>query len=173
MWILGIDPGITSLGYSIVKIKGKDSLKLINCGMIKTTKEKNYQAKLIYIFQSINELLSIYPLIYHVVTEEVYFYRNYRSALWVAQVNAVIALACFIKNKFFFSYSPLEIKKVIVGWGRATKEQLRYTAKLALKEEEELISSLSSHIIDSISVTLCHFYNRRGYNRTYPKDTLL
>jgi crossover junction endodeoxyribonuclease RuvC len=84
--------------------------------------------------------------------EDVFFAKNVKSALKIGHARGaalVAAIQCGLK---VFEYSPLQVKQSVVGYGRASKEQVRAMVKLMLK----LDTQLSLDISDALAIAICH-----------------
>jgi len=127
MIILGIDPGSARVGYGIIK-KEKNNLGFIKAGLLKiTSNDKN--ERLLQLEKSFSELLKKErPDL--AVLEKLYFMRNLKTALDVAQSRGVLTLI-IIKYKIpLLEYTPLEIKQAVTGYGMADKKSV---AKMVAK----------------------------------------
>ena len=68
--------------------------------------------------------------------ENIFYGKNVRSLIRQAQVRGVVIYACADKGVPVFEYSPLEVKKAVVGYGRAEKRQVQMMVKAILKLNE-------------------------------------
>ncbi|PMQ02355.1 MAG: crossover junction endodeoxyribonuclease RuvC [Dictyoglomus sp. NZ13-RE01] len=134
MLILGIDPGTATIGYGLVDFNNK-KLKIVDYGVLTTPKEWVVEKRLNYVYMEISNILEKYnPDV--VVMENVYFYKNTKTAINVAQAQGVIMLSTYQHNIKLQTFTPLEVKQTIVGYGRATKEQMQIMVKELLQLEE-------------------------------------
>ena len=139
MVILGIDPGTATTGYGIVKTKEKRKegreLKCLNYGCIKTSLDLFDAERLKKINQELNKIINRYkPNI--LAIENVYFFKNLKTAMPVSQAKGVILLAAAKKKIPVHEFTPLQIKTAIVGYGRAEKKQVQKMIKIILDLEE-------------------------------------
>jgi len=127
MIILGIDPGSARVGYGIIK-KEKNNLELIKAGLLKiTSNDKN--ERLVQLEKSFSELLKKErPDL--AVLEKLYFARNLKTALEVAQSRGVLTLIIAKYKIPLLEYTPLEIKQAVTGYGMADKKSV---AKMVAK----------------------------------------
>ncbi|HUU40610.1 MAG TPA: crossover junction endodeoxyribonuclease RuvC, partial [Desulfatiglandales bacterium] len=84
--------------------------------------------------------------------EDVFFAKNVKSALKIGHVRGAAMVAAAQYGLKVFEYTPLQIKQSVVGYGRATKEQVRAMVKLILK----LDTSLSLDTTDALAIAICH-----------------
>ena len=150
MLVLGVDPGSIITGYGLVK-KQDNKLIYVAGGKISMPHSRPFHQRIYNIFQSLTEVIEKYhPM--EMTIEDVFFSKNVKSALKIGHVRGaamVAAIQCGLK---VFEYTPLQIKQSVVGYGRATKEQVRAMVKLILK----LNSSLSLDTADALAIAICH-----------------
>ena len=150
MLVLGVDPGSIITGYGLVK-KEKDSLIYVGGGKISFPYPRPFNERLHNIFTSLIEIIDTYHP-EEMSIEDVFFAKNVKSALKIGHVRGaalVAAIQCGLK---VFEYTPLQIKQSVVGYGRATKEQVRAMVKLLLK----LDTKLSLDTSDALAIAICH-----------------
>lgn len=134
MVILGIDPGLATVGYGVIN---RDGMKLtpIDYGTIETSAGQAMPKRLRRIHEGMTQLINIYnPDV--AVFEELFFYNNITTAIAVSQARGVLLLAAEKANLPLYEYTPMQIKQAAVGYGHAKKEQVQYMVKaiLGLKE---------------------------------------
>lgn len=119
MLILGIDPGSTRTGYGLIKKSGGD-LILIKAGLLKiSSKDKN--ERLVDLEKSFSLILNKYKADLAVL-EKLYFVKNLKTGLEVAQSRGVLTLL-IMKHKIpILEVTPLEIKKTVTGYGMSDKK---------------------------------------------------
>ncbi len=145
MIVLGIDPGLRELGYAFLE-KGPTLLKT---GTIYTSSELPKGDRLKLIYERLNDEIDRFnPEL--LCIESVFFAKNAKSAMQIGEVRGVIALLCAQKRIEIKEITPLELKKSLVGWGGASKEELT----LAL-EKIYRFSPSTSHESDAIALALC------------------
>ena len=130
MKILGIDPGTATTGYGVIESKhGK--LTLIEYGCIKTAKAKEPAERLLEIYNDLNKLIKKHkPKV--VGVESVFFYKNVKTAIAVAQARGVVLL-CIKKSKIKLAeFTPLQVKQTLTTYGRADKKQVQFMVKQLL-----------------------------------------
>ena len=147
--ILGIDPGLATCGFAVVETTGQRSFQLMESGAIRTPSDEPIDARLKSIYSEVGELVEEYqPEM--VAVERIFFSNNQKTAVLVAQARGVIILAA--AGRDVVSYSPLEIKKTITGYGKANKKQVQ-TMVQRLLGLHELPSPADA--ADAIGVSLC------------------
>lgn len=131
MIILGIDPGLATIGYGVIQVVG-DNFKKIDYGIISTSAKLDISRRLIKIEKEVRKLIRKYkPKV--VACEDIFFYKNAKTAFSVGEARGVILLACAKEKVKVKSYTPLQIKLSVVGYGRAIKSQVQKMVKNILK----------------------------------------
>lgn len=156
MKILGIDPGMAIVGYSIIEFDGT-ALKLLTSGAIKTAKTSTESQRLLEIFEDMLVLINTYkPDVASV--EKLFFFKNQKTVMPVAAARGVIMMAlekCAIKA---FEYTPMEVKQILTGYGRADKKEVEQMVQIALGGQS--LPKLDD-TIDAMAIAICH---TRGVN---------
>jgi crossover junction endodeoxyribonuclease RuvC len=144
MIILGIDPGIFKIGYSIIEIKNKKPT-LKSAGIL-NLKQKDNVLVLKEVKKQIDKLLKKWrPKILSI--EKLFFSRNQKTGMFVAQVRGIILLSALEKNIKIIEYAPNEIKALIAGYGFADKKAVAKMVKLILKlKDEKIIDDITDAI---------------------------
>ncbi|MGN0017703.1 MAG: crossover junction endodeoxyribonuclease RuvC [Candidatus Gastranaerophilaceae bacterium] len=151
MKILGIDPGMAIVGYSVLEVNG-DSFELITSGSIQTQKGETDAYRLHEIFQDISTIIDTYkPDIASI--EKLFYFRNQTTIIPVAEARGVIIMALEKFKVPVFEYTPMEVKQVLTGFGRADKKEVEKMVKITLQCDE--LPKLDD-TIDSIAIAICH-----------------
>ena len=155
MIIFGIDPGSDRTGYGCVTTDGSRH-SLITCGAIKTKASATFPEKLLVIHSRLTTLLSeCRPDA--VAIENVFHAVNARSALKLGHARGVAMLAAVEAGVPIFEYTPAEVKRVVVGYGRAEKPQVQQMIKMMLR----LAEPPSPHdAADALAVAVCHIHSQ-------------
>ncbi len=133
MRILGIDPGSHVTGYGVIDKSG-NYLRHVMHGEIKPPKDSLLSEILMDIFRKLSAVI-VETDPQAVGLENIFYGKNVRSLIRQAQVRGVVIFACAEKGIPVFEYSPLEVKKAVVGYGRAEKRQVQMMVKAILKLE--------------------------------------
>ncbi len=151
MVILGIDPGYARLGYGAVRMENS-KLQHMGNGTIETSANKSLSERLEYIFDSCNEMLEkCSPDA--LAIEKLYFQNNQKTAIDVAQARGVILLSARKHSIQIFEYTPLQVKTIITGYGRAEKSQIMYMIKKLLNLDK---MPKYDDAADALAIALCH-----------------
>lgn len=151
MKILGIDPGMAIVGYSLIEYDN-DELTLLTSGSIQTQKGVRESARLLEIFNDITTVIDRYKPDVCAI-EKLFFFRNRTTVMPVAHARGVILT---VLEKFgvpVFEYTPMEVKQVLTGYGRADKKEVEQMVKIALDCEN--LPKLDD-TVDSIAIAICH-----------------
>lgn len=156
MKILGIDPGMAIIGYSVVDFDD-GNLELITSGSIQTQKGTPDSSRLFEIFKDLSLIIENYkPDIASV--EKLFYFRNQTTIIPVAEARGVILMTLSKYNIPAFEYTPMEVKQVLTGFGRATKKDVEQMVKVTLNTE--FLPKLDD-TVDSIAIAICHSRNCR------------
>ena len=154
MRILGIDPGIGITGYGLIETN-KDEIELITSGSIQTDKNKPTSKRLLEIYQDMTVLCEkLKPDA--AAIEQLFFFKNQKTIIPVAEARGVILTALEKNNIPIGEYTPLVVKQVITGNGRAEKKDVCDMVKRYVKIDE---NTKLDDTIDAIAIAICHFRN--------------
>lgn len=148
---MGIDPGTAVTGYGVVEGRGTEC-RLVECGVIRPPREGELAARLARIHE---DLLAVIDRLEPscVAVEGVFHGDNLRTAVVLAHARGVALLAGAQRGLRVAEYSPAEIKKAVVGTGRATKVQVGYMVQQLLKLATP---PRPADAADGCAVALCH-----------------
>ena len=153
MRIFGIDPGSDRTGYGCIESIGSRH-RLIACGCLSAPTRATFPEKLETIHAGLRSLLERHHPQW-VAIEDIFYARNVRSALKLGHARGVALLAASQTGVPVVEYSPAEIKRAVVGYGRAEKTQVQDMIKLLLGLE----ARPSPHdVADALAVAMCHLH---------------
>ena len=153
MRIFGIDPGSERTGYGCIESAGSRH-RLVICGSLFAPARATFPEKLQIIHAGLKALLERHRPDC-VAIEDIFYARNVRSALKLGHARGVALLAASQSGLPVVEYSPAEIKRAVVGYGRAEKPQVQDMIKLLLGLE----SKPSPHdVADALAVAVCHIH---------------
>ncbi len=151
MIIIGIDPGTATTGYGVIeapflklggkniisnprKVKTTKKIEGFSClgyGLIKTTPSFTPAERLYKLNRELSKLINKFqPNV--LAIENVYFFKNLKTAMPVSQAKGVVLLTAAKKKIPVFEFTPLQVKMVITGYGRAEKRQVQEMIKILL-----------------------------------------
>lgn len=147
--ILGIDPGLENTGWAVV-----DGEKLIDCGVVEVGKG---DGRLKDLDSELEKIIKKFKVT-EVAFESLFFAKNAKSAMMVAEAVGVIKLAAIRCGLEVVGYTPLQVKMALTGYGRAEKEQVETMVRSCLNLEEPITPS---HAADAVAVALTHGFTMR------------
>jgi crossover junction endodeoxyribonuclease RuvC len=149
--ILGIDPGLASTGYGVIRCSGS-RFRCVTHGTVRTSPRDGMGQRLIQIHKGIMDIVNAYKP-QEAGIETVYFSKNSKSAIPVAQARGVILYTLASMGVPFAEYTPLELKQAVVGNGRAEKVQVQKVLKMIFKLE---VLPTPDHASDALAAAFCH-----------------
>jgi len=153
--IFGIDPGSLRTGYGCVESDGRRH-RLVARGTIAAARDATFPERLRTMHEELDALLSKHRPDC-VAIEDVFHARNVRSALLLGHARGVALLAAAEHGVPVVTYTPAEIKRAVVGYGRAEKRQIQSMVRLLLG----LAAAPSPHdVADALAVAICHLHSR-------------
>ena len=157
MRVFGIDPGSARTGYGCVASDGQRH-ELVMCGAVRADAGATFPDQLSIIFRSLSALLAdCRPDC--VAIENLFHSVNARSALKLGHARGVAMLAAVEAGVPVVEYSPAEIKRAVVGYGRAEKTQVGQMVKMLLG----LAHVPRPHdAADALAVAICHLHAAGG-----------
>jgi crossover junction endodeoxyribonuclease RuvC len=131
MIVLGIDPGLATVGFGVVRFEDGskpgflDTMEVLDFGVISTEAGDADADRLVEIFDGLQELMDKYkPTVMGV--ESLFFCNNQKTAMKVGQARGVIMLAAKKNCLKIFELTPKQVKQSISGYGMADKKQVQY-----------------------------------------------
>lgn len=150
---MGIDPGIARVGWGAVK-EERGKLTAIDYGCFETAASLTLDTRLLKVYQFVSDLISKYKADILAV-EQVFFGANAKTALIVGQARGVIILTAALKKLETVSYTPLQVKLTLTGYGRADKIQIQNLVSSILN-----IKPVSQDdTADALAVALTHAFS--------------
>ncbi|MGH2950588.1 MAG: crossover junction endodeoxyribonuclease RuvC [Solirubrobacterales bacterium] len=149
--VMGIDPGVASTGFGVVRIAGA-RMTAVDGGVIESQADEPPARRLAHIHESLAELLGWHEPA-AMALEDLYFGKNVRSAIAVGQARGVAMLAAGQRGVPCFDYTPQAVKMAVCGSGAAAKRQVQQMvgALLGLPKPPA-----SDHAADALAVAICH-----------------
>lgn len=158
--ILGIDPGLATTGWAVIK-GNYNKQQLLDCGLITTSKTQDHGIRLEQIYDQVfKKIKELKPDV--VAIEKLFFNTNAKTALLVGQTHGIVKLAAQKAKIPSIEYTPLQIKMTITGYGRADKKQIQFMIKNLLHLDKEIKQDDTA---DAIAIALCHCYNTGNYRQ--------
>lgn len=151
MRILGVDPGLTRCGISVVDAAGARRVSLVDVGVARTDPSQEPHRRLLAIYNEVEEAIKVFrPDV--VAIERVFAQDNVRSVMGTAQVSGVVLLAAARASLPVSMHSPSEVKAAVTGNGRAEKAQVQQMVQRILRLDGP---PRPKDAADAIAVAIC------------------
>ena len=157
MIILGIDPGLATMGYGVISaVHGNFSV--IDYGVVTTPKELTLPQRLKQLEEGVTELITTFKP-ENIAIEELFFTKNITTGIPVAEALGVILLTA-VKNlgDEVYEYTPNQIKMAITGYGGADKIQMQHMVQALLRLKKV---PRPDDAADALAAALCHAQTSR------------
>ncbi len=152
MVILGIDPGLATLGYGVISKDENGKCEVIDYGVVTTPKEESLPTRLVLLEDGINQILKKYRPD-EIAMEELFFSKNITTGIAVAHARGVALLACVKYCPYLYEYTPMQIKQALTGYGKAEKGQIQQVVTTMLRLEK---IPRPDDAADALAIALCH-----------------
>jgi len=149
MIIFGIDPGTAIIGYGLIKKEKR--LILIDYGCIKTSTDLSTADRLVILNKELEKLLKKYKPD-AVAVEDIFFFKNLKTAIKVSQARGVILLTIAHLKIPIYEFTPLQIKQAVACYGRAEKVQVQRMVKTLLNLKD---IPKPDDAADALAVAIC------------------
>ncbi len=156
--ILGVDPGLNITGYGLIQA-GQENPQLLEAGVVRGGRRTLLEQRLKNLHDGVSEVIRQHrPMA--IAVEELYsHYRMPRTAILMGHARGVICLAAAQHETPVYHYAATQIKKVLTGNGRATKQQMQN----AICREFGLATPPEpADVADALAIALCHHYLGRN-----------
>ncbi len=150
MLALGIDPGSAICGYGIVDMQG-NRYQAICSGAVQTSPKISMPERLQIIYRELSQVIEQYHP-ERMGIEKLFFNRNVTSAIAVAQARGVVLLTAADHDLAISEFTPLEVKQAVVGYGKATKDQVIYMTQKLLNLS---VSPQLDDVADALAIAIC------------------
>ena len=151
MRILGIDPGIATVGFGVIDSE-RGRVRYVACGTINTPAKTSLSSRLDQIYKDLNELFETFKPD-AISVEELFFNTNITTGIAVAHGRGVILLAAYRAGIPVYEYTPLQVKQAVVGYGRAEKKQVIDMVRRILNMPAP---PKPDDAADAVALAICH-----------------
>ena len=157
MIILGLDPGLGTMGYGVIEKDANGNCAAVDYGVVKTPASENLAVRLCILEDGVNKIFDRFKPD-EAAMEELFFSKNITTGIAVAQARGVMLLTCNKRCGRIFEYTPNQIKQALTGYGAADKIQMQRTvaSHLRLKNVPR-----PDDAADALAVALCHAFTSR------------
>ena len=148
--VLGIDPGMGATGFGVVEVESGGTICFCGSGVIRPRTQQPFSQRLWKIFSDLRRQIEIYrPDLMGV--ERPFFGKNVQSAMMLGQARGAAILAAAEAGLPVQEFSPLEVKQAVVGYGRASKDQVQAMVQALLP----LPARVAADAADALAVAVC------------------
>jgi crossover junction endodeoxyribonuclease RuvC len=169
--VLGIDPGTAIMGYGLVAYTpaqpdedvggaawlGMSGLRMVEYGVLRTPAHMPLIERLPRLYDGVMRLLREYePAV--VSIEDLFFNKNVSTAMSVGHARGVVILAAAHAGLPIAEYTPLQVKQAVVGYGRATKDQVQQMVRVLLNLES---IPQPDDAADALAIAICHLHTHQ------------
>ncbi|MCD7845944.1 MAG: crossover junction endodeoxyribonuclease RuvC [Oscillospiraceae bacterium] len=155
MRILGIDPGIGTVGFGVIDAeRGRNTY--VACGVITTPPNTALSPRLDMIYNDLNEIIVTFAPA-EIAVEELFFSKNITTGISVAHGRGVILLSAYRSGVPVFEYTPMQVKQAVVGYGGAQKRQVIYMTQKLLQMSKP---PRPDDAADALALAICHARSR-------------
>lgn len=151
MVILGIDPGLATLGYGVIETQG-DKRRMIQFGTVTTPAGVAMPYRLRAIAQGVRQLMDVYQPD-EVAFEELFFSKNITTGMAVSMARGVALATVVERTDNLYEYTPMQIKQAVTGYGGADKHQVQLMVKMLLGMKD---IARPDDAADALAVALTH-----------------
>lgn len=151
MRILGIDPGVATIGFGLIE-SGSGVLRMLQYGTIITPAGQPLAARLLQISRDMEELIAAFQP-EEMSIEELFFSKNITTGIAVAHARGVILCAAEKMKLPVYEYTPMQVKQAVVGYGLAEKKQVMDMTRRLLKLKAV---PRPDDAADALAIALCH-----------------
>jgi crossover junction endodeoxyribonuclease RuvC len=153
---LGIDPGLTRMGFGVVEQEG-GRLRALACDTVVTRPADLLPDRLRVIFEGVSAAIAAWAPD-AVAVERLFFKMNARTLIPAAQASGVAVLAAARAGLPVFEYAPLEVKMAVVGSGTASKDQMAFMVRRLLSGS---FHTDTPDAADALAVAICHLHSAK------------
>lgn len=156
MTILGIDPGLASMGWGVIDY---DSVKprIVDYGVLITPPGMPMPQRLMNLFDGVTDLCQRFDPD-DVAMEELFFCKNVSTAIAVGEARGAAMVAMRKHTNNLFEYTPMQIKLAVTGYGKADKKQVQQMVKILLNLKE---IPKPDDAADGLAIAICHAHSMR------------
>ena len=151
MLILGIDPGVATIGFGLVEAE-RANVRAVRYGVITTPAGLPLSTRLYQISQDMAELLRQFQPD-EMAAEELFFSKNITTGIAVAHGRGVLLLEAERAGVPVFEYTPMQVKQAVAGYGGADKRQVMLMTQRLLKMKE---IPRPDDAADALAIAICH-----------------
>ena len=156
MTILGIDPGLATMGWGAIDFDGVQA-RILDYGALTTPADMPMPQRLLALFEGVEELCARFSPD-DIAMEELFFCKNVTTAIAVGEARGAAIVAMRKHTNNLFEYTPMQIKQAVTGYGKADKRQVQQMVKLLLYLPEV---PRPDDAADGLAIAITHAHSMR------------
>ena len=157
MVILGVDPGLATLGYGVIEKDASGQFRMLDYGVVLTPKDEGLPVRLAILEEGLQKVLDKHRPD-EVAMEELFFSKNITTGIAVAHARGVALLTCVKECGKLYEYTPMQVKQALTGYGKADKKQIQTMVTSMLRLEKV---PKPDDAADALAIALCHGFTGR------------
>ena len=157
MIILGVDPGLATLGYGVIEKQANGEFRMLDYGVVLTPKDEGLPVRLAILEEGLQKVLEKHNPD-EVAMEELFFSKYIKTGIAVAHARGVALLTCVKECGRLFEYTPMQVKQALTGYGKADKKQIQTMVQSMLRLQE---IPKPDDAADALAIALCHGFTGR------------
>ena len=157
MVILGVDPGLATLGYGVIEKQANGEFRMLDYGVVLTPKDEGLPVRLAILEEGLQKVLEKHNPD-EVAMEELFFSKNITTGIAVAHARGVALLTCVKACGRLYEYTPMQVKQALTGYGKADKKQIQTMVASMLHLESV---PKPDDAADALAIALCHGFTGR------------
>jgi len=162
--VLGIDTSLRSTGVAVVDAAGS-RISAIEYGLLKTADKEPLSVCLKQLHRGLTGIIEKHQPTC-VAIEGIFFCKNVKTAVILGEARGAAIAACAAHDLPVYEYAPRRVKQAVVGYGTASKEQVRKMVVSLLRLNDEPQEDAS----DALAIAICHFHNMTRHAALAPKE---
>ena len=157
MRVLGIDPGLATLGWGVIEAEGS-RYRLVQYGTLDTYPRDTFPTRLGSLYTGVKGLIETFKPD-EIAFEELFFSKNITTGIQVAGARGVALAACQSYTDKLYEYTPMQIKQAVVGYGKAEKQQVQMMVRMMLNMKE---TARPDDAADALALAITHAHSGRA-----------
>ena len=157
MVVLGIDPGIATTGFGVVREERNGQLTQLAHGTIETPKTETLSRRLQMLRDQLRGLIDQWQPD-EIAVEELFFATNAKTAMIVGQARGVVLLTLQDAGHALSEYTPLQVKQAVSGYGKADKKQMQEMVRMLLNLPK---IPKPDDAADALAIAITHLQSRK------------
>lgn len=150
MIILGVDPGFSVTGYSILQ-KNKNQIIMLDHGFLKLPVAQSLDARIGIFYDVLAEKIKLYEVT-TIALETSFLGKNAQTFLKLGYLRGILYLLAYQNKLNLCEFAPRQVKQTVTGYGAASKEQV---AKVLSMLFPAIPKPLKEDVTDAIAISLC------------------